>query len=142
MLGNKGFQTAITALKNNYQIAGLYNSKLDKNSQEIKNKNLLKINRKSLVERTLKECLSSKITKLIYVFFDSEDILNLTKKYNTIPIKRPKIFLLICFYIFKLFLKKNKTSIKLNSKNLIYFLSIKLLYSRLNITINTLNFTF
>ena len=63
-----------------------------KNSQGIKSKNLLKINGKSLVERTLKECFSSKITKLIYVSSDSEDILNLSKKYNAIPIKRPKKF--------------------------------------------------
>jgi len=63
-----------------------------KNSQGIKNKNLLKINGKSLVERTLKECFSSKITKLIYVSSDNEDILNLAKKFKAIPIKRPKKF--------------------------------------------------
>lgn len=61
-----------------------------KNSKGIKNKNLIKINGKSLVERTLKECSSSKITKLIYVSSDSKNILNLAKKYYAIPIKRPK----------------------------------------------------
>lgn len=63
-----------------------------KNSTGIKNKNLIKINGKSLIERTLKESFSSKITNLIYVSSDSEDILNIAKKYNAIPIKRPKKF--------------------------------------------------
>ena len=63
-----------------------------KNSRGIKNKNLIKINGKSLVERTLKECFFSKITDLIYVSSDSENILNIAKKYNAIPIKRPKKF--------------------------------------------------
>ena len=63
-----------------------------KNSKGIKNKNLIKINGKSLVERTLKESFSSKLTDLIYVSSDSEDILDIAKKYNAIPIKRPKKF--------------------------------------------------
>ena len=63
-----------------------------KNSQGIKNKNLLKINGKNLVQRTLKECFSSKITKQIYVSSDSEDILNIAKKFDAIPIRRPKKF--------------------------------------------------
>jgi len=63
-----------------------------KNSRGIKNKNLIKINGKSLVERTLKESFASKLTNLIYVSSDSEDILNLAKKYNSIPIKRQKKF--------------------------------------------------
>ena len=63
-----------------------------KNSRGIKNKNLIKINGKSLVERTLKESFSSKLTDLIYVSSDSEDILDIAKKYNAIPIKRPKKF--------------------------------------------------
>jgi CMP-N-acetylneuraminic acid synthetase len=63
-----------------------------KNSRGIKNKNLIKINGKSLVERTLKESFSSKLTDLIYVSSDSEDILDIAKKYKAIPIKRPKKF--------------------------------------------------
>jgi CMP-N-acetylneuraminic acid synthetase len=63
-----------------------------KNSRGIKNKNLIKINGKSLVERTLMESFSSKLTDLIYVSSDSEDILDIAKKYNAIPIKRPKNF--------------------------------------------------
>jgi CMP-N,N'-diacetyllegionaminic acid synthase len=63
-----------------------------KNSRGIKNKNLIKINGKSLVERTLKESFSSKIANLIYVSSDSADILNIAKKYHAIPIKRPKKF--------------------------------------------------
>jgi len=63
-----------------------------KNSRGLKNKNLIKINGKSLVERTLKESFSSKITNLIYVSSDSEDILKIAKKYHAIPIKRPRKF--------------------------------------------------
>ena len=63
-----------------------------KNSRGIKNKNLIKINGKSLVERTLKESFSSKLTDLIYVSSDSEDILDIATEYNAIPIKRPKKF--------------------------------------------------
>jgi CMP-N-acetylneuraminic acid synthetase len=63
-----------------------------KNSRGIKNKNLIKINGKSLVERTLKESFSSKLTDLIYVSSDSQEILNIAKKYSAIPIKRPKKF--------------------------------------------------
>jgi CMP-N-acetylneuraminic acid synthetase len=63
-----------------------------KNSEEVKNKNIIKINGKNLVERTLIESFSSKITDLIYVSSDSKNILNIARKYNAIPIKRPKIF--------------------------------------------------
>ncbi len=50
-----------------------------KNSRGIKNKNLIKINGKSLAEGTLKESFSSKITNLIYISSDIEDILNIAK---------------------------------------------------------------
>jgi CMP-N-acetylneuraminic acid synthetase len=63
-----------------------------KNSRGIKNKNSIKINGKSLIERTLKESFASRIADLIYVSSDSEDILNMAKKYEAIPIKRPKKF--------------------------------------------------
>lgn len=63
-----------------------------KNSRGIKNKNSIKINGKSLIERTLKESFASRIADLIYVSSDSEDILNTAKKYEAIPIKRPKKF--------------------------------------------------
>jgi CMP-N,N'-diacetyllegionaminic acid synthase len=63
-----------------------------KNSSGIKNKNLIKINGKNLVERTLSVCFSSKLTNLIYVSSDSRNILNIAKKNNAIPIKRPKKF--------------------------------------------------
>jgi hypothetical protein len=35
VLGHIGFQTAITVLKNNYRIVGLYNTKLDKKKFKI-----------------------------------------------------------------------------------------------------------
>ena len=63
-----------------------------KNSRGIKNKNSIKINGKSLIERTLKESFASRIADLIYVSSDSEDVLNTAKKYEAIPIKRPKKF--------------------------------------------------
>ena len=63
-----------------------------KNSRGIKDKNLININGKSWVERTFKESISSKLTDLIYVTSDSAEILDIAKKYNAIPIKRPKRF--------------------------------------------------
>jgi hypothetical protein len=63
-----------------------------KNSKGIKNKNLIKINGKSLVERVLIESFSSKLTNLIYVSSDSKNILNIAEKYGAISIKRPNKF--------------------------------------------------
>lgn len=63
-----------------------------KNSKGIKNKNLIKINGKSLVERVLIESFSSKLTNLIYVSSDSKNILNIGEKYGAISIKRPNKF--------------------------------------------------
>tara|TARA_A100001015_G_scaffold320830_1_gene448702 strand:+ start:2981 stop:3649 length:669 start_codon:yes stop_codon:yes gene_type:complete len=51
-------------------------------SKRIKNKNLQKIGKKSLLENCIEKCLSSKIFKEIHVSTDSEFFLNKIKKYK------------------------------------------------------------
>lgn len=60
-----------------------------KNSKGIKNKNILKIFNKSLIEHTLLQAKNSKIFYKIIVSSDSEKILNISKKYSNLLIKRP-----------------------------------------------------
>lgn len=79
-----------------------------KGSQRLKNKNLLKINNKTLVERTID--FSEKIRKIdkIIVSTDIKEILNLVKKYKKVFFhKRPK------------YLSKNDSSIS----NLVIYLN-------------------
>ena len=65
-------------------------------SYRLKNKNLLLLKRKPLVEWTFKKLNKSKIKKLfvdIMISTDSEKILSLSKKYNFLsPWLRPKIY--------------------------------------------------
>ena len=53
-----------------------------KGSKSIKKKNLLKINKKPLIEYTFKEILKSKIGKNAYVVTDDNTIKKISKKYN------------------------------------------------------------
>lgn len=63
-----------------------------KNSTRIKNKNLLKIDGISLVTRAIICSLKSKYIKHTFLSSDSKKILNIAKKYGSIPIIRPKKF--------------------------------------------------
>ena len=60
-----------------------------KNSKGIKNKNILKIFDKSLIEHTLIQAKNSKMFYKIIVSSDSSKILNISKKYSNLLIKRP-----------------------------------------------------
>ena len=61
-------------------------------SNGIKQKNLIKVNKKPLIFWTLKHCLSSKKISSIWVSSDSEKILNYSCKIGAKTIKRPKTF--------------------------------------------------
>jgi CMP-N-acetylneuraminic acid synthetase len=74
----------------NYTIISLIPAK--KNSTRLKNKNLLKINGVSLAERSLICSLKSKYIRHTFLSSDSKEILNIGKKYGSIPIIRPKDF--------------------------------------------------
>ena len=60
-----------------------------KNSKGIRNKNILKIFNKSLIEHTLLQAKNSKIFYKIIVSSDSKKILKISKKYANLLIKRP-----------------------------------------------------
>lgn len=55
-------------------------------SSRIKNKNILKFNGKSLVERTIEEAKKSKYLKYIYLSTDSKKIQSLAKKYDILKL--------------------------------------------------------
>ena len=59
-------------------------------SKGIKNKNLLKINKKPLIYWSIKSCLISKKINDTWVSSDSDKILSIAKKYGAKTIKRPK----------------------------------------------------
>ncbi len=59
-------------------------------SVEIKNKNIIKFNKKSLLEFTLLQAKKSVLKQDIYVSSDSIKILNIAKKYGAYSIKRPQ----------------------------------------------------
>ena len=59
-------------------------------SKGIKNKNLKKINKKSLVEISIEETKKSKIISKIFCTSDSERILKISKKKQVQTIRRPK----------------------------------------------------
>ena len=59
-------------------------------SERIKNKNLIKVKNKTLIEYTFKLVKDLKIQKQTYVTTDSLKILNISKKYSLNYIKRPK----------------------------------------------------
>jgi CMP-N,N'-diacetyllegionaminic acid synthase len=59
-------------------------------SKGIKNKNLLKINKKPLIYWSIKSCLISKKINNTWVSSDSDKILSIAKKYGAKTIKRPK----------------------------------------------------
>ena len=62
-----------------------------KNSKRIKDKNLLKINNKTLVEIAILESLKSKYIDKIIVSSDSPRINKISSKFNCVPLKeRPK----------------------------------------------------
>ena len=60
-----------------------------KKSKRIKNKNLIKIFKKSLICHSIETALESKLINSIYVSSDSEEIEKITKKYKINFIKRP-----------------------------------------------------
>ena len=61
------------------------------NSQGIKNKNLLKINKLSLVELAIKQAYGTKVIKKVYISSENKKILVKAKKQNAIvPFIRPK----------------------------------------------------
>jgi len=60
------------------------------NSQRIKNKNLIKLNKKPLIYWTIKSALKSKYISDICVTSDSEKILNYCKNFDVKTILRPK----------------------------------------------------
>ena len=59
-------------------------------SKGIQNKNLQLIGGKTLLQKSIEICLSSKNISSIYVTSDSDDILNESKKHKVNLIKRPK----------------------------------------------------
>ena len=61
-----------------------------KNSKRIKNKNLLKINGKTLVDICIKLSLKSKLFKKVILSSDSNEILKVGEKYKIFLIKREK----------------------------------------------------
>ena len=60
------------------------------NSQRIKNKNLIKLNKKPLIYWTIKSALESKYISDVCVTSDSEKILNYCKNFDVKTILRPK----------------------------------------------------
>ena len=60
-----------------------------KNSKRIKDKNLQKINKKTLIDITIDEAMKSKKVDFIVVTSDSKKILDIAKKKGLIGIKRP-----------------------------------------------------
>ena len=77
-------------MSKNYTIISLIPAK--KNSTRLKNKNLLKIDGISLVARAIICSLKSKYVAYTFLSSDSKKILNIGKKYGSIPIIRPKKF--------------------------------------------------
>ena len=59
-------------------------------SMGLKNKNLIKINNKTLIEIAVSNLINSKIVKNIYVSSNSKKILNLAKSAGANIIKRPE----------------------------------------------------
>ena len=59
-----------------------------KNSRRVKNKNLRKLNGKPLIEYTIKSALESKLNQ-IYISTDSEEIIEISKKFDVNFIRRP-----------------------------------------------------
>jgi CMP-N-acetylneuraminic acid synthetase len=74
----------------NYTIIGLIPAKKD--STRLKNKNLLKIDDISLVARAIICSSKSRYIRYTFLSSDSKKILNIGKKYGSIPIIRPKKF--------------------------------------------------
>ena len=74
--------------KKRNQIIALIPAK--KNSQDLKNKNLKKLNRVSLFELAILAAKKSKFINKIYLSSDSKEILNIGKKYNINLIRRKK----------------------------------------------------
>ena len=74
--------------KKRTRIIGLIPAK--KNSQDLKNKNLKKLNNFSLFELAILGAKKSKFINKIYLSSDSKEILNMGKKYNINLIKRKK----------------------------------------------------
>ena len=60
------------------------------NSSRLSNKNLRKINNKTLLEISIKFAQSIKINKKIFVSSESQKILEIAKKFNCKTILRPK----------------------------------------------------
>ena len=60
------------------------------NSKRLKNKNILKIGDKLLLEHVIQNVLDSKIFKKIFVSSDDNKVLNIAKNYPVISYKRPK----------------------------------------------------
>ncbi len=64
-----------------------------KNSKGLKNKHLLKLNNKKIIEWSFIEANKSKYLDSILLSTDSEKIINISKKYNiNAPFKRPRKF--------------------------------------------------
>jgi CMP-N,N'-diacetyllegionaminic acid synthase len=60
------------------------------NSQRIKNKNLIKLNKKPLIYWTIKSAIKSKYISSVCITSDSEKILNYCKNFDVKTILRPK----------------------------------------------------
>ena len=61
-----------------------------KGSKRIKNKNLVKINGKPLIEYTLNSIIPIMPPSNIYISTNDENVMRITKKYNINFIKRPE----------------------------------------------------
>ena len=59
-------------------------------SKRIKNKNLIKINNKTLVEHSINHALESSFINYVFTSSDSDKILEISKKNGSMGIKRPK----------------------------------------------------
>ena len=75
-------------LKKSLKIIGFIPAK--ENSSGFKNKNIKKLNNLTLVELAILSSINSRIIDQTYISSDSENILNIGKKYNINTIKRKK----------------------------------------------------
>ena len=75
-------------MNNNYFFFGLIPAK--KKSKRLRNKNLLKINNKTILEIAINETLSSKLINETYVSTNSKEIYNISLKSNSKAILRKK----------------------------------------------------
>ena len=75
-------------MKKNFAILGLIPAR--SGSKGLKNKNILKIGKKSLIEFSIIEAKKCKKIKKLIISTDSKKIINISKNYDLETIKRPK----------------------------------------------------